>query len=344
MKKMIGLLFALVLVALVFAACATDDPADSGEAVVDDATVYEMILATGSAEETTVSQYCIKFKEYIDEHADGRVVVSVYPNAQLGSEREIIEGLQTGSVTMHVGTAAAQANFIPDLAIFDMAFAYKSAEHAREVIADPELLAILNEKYEAAGIKLMGITDGHFRELSSNIMIETPEDLNGLTLRTMDNKYHIAAWQAMGANPTPIPGSEIYVALQQGIVDAQENPLQSIYFDKYYEQQKYVTMTSHIHLTCPIIINLEFWNSLPADIQQLLNEAAAVAFDWSREFADAGLVESRELLEEAGIIFVDLTEEQRQAFADLAKTTWPLIEENVDPEVYEIYVNLLNAE
>ncbi len=344
MKRILSILIVLVMVSVVLVGCQSKAPAQTNADTQsgDNGKIYEMVLASGSAVESSVTQALLKYKEYVDEHSNGRIVVNVYPNSQLGGEREIVEGIQSGSITLHAGSSAPQVNFVPAAVIFDMPFCFPNIEKSREVLSNSRFLDVIGAKYEEAGMKLVAISDGGFRTLTANKPVKTPADLKGMSVRTMENKYHLATWKELGANPTPLAFNELYTALQQGTVDAQENPLELIASQKFYEQQDYVIMTNHVHHTTPIIMNLDFYNSLPEDLQRILDDAAEVSRKAALDYTDSNLESNRKKIEESGTAFIDLTSEELKVFADKAKNVWALIEKDCDPEVYNTFVKLLD--
>ena len=167
--------------------------------------------------------------------------------------------------------------------------------------------------------------------------------MNGVTLRTMENKYHMALWRDIGANPTPLAFNELYTALQQGTADGQENPIELIHSQKFYEQQKYVVYTNHILQTIVWIMNEGFYTSLPEDMKAIVDEGSKLAIAYANQFQDDNVANYIKTIGDYGVSFIELTPEERQAFADAAKPVLEMVEKDCDPEVYSAYMAAVEA-
>ncbi|MGB4437655.1 MAG: TRAP transporter substrate-binding protein [Sedimentibacter sp.] len=346
MKKILSLSLALIMVLSLFTGCSsgsttpTDKPAETPAG--GDGQVYKITLAHSTAEVTSLHHYATVFKEYVEANSNGKITVDIYPNSQLGGDREIIEGTQTGSVTMIGSSAAPQVNFVTAAVINDLPFVYADKSQARQVLSDPDFVTAISAEYEKSGFKFLNSSDQGFRTLTANKKVTTPEDMKGMTLRTMENKYHMAVWNAIGANPTPLAFNELYTALQQGTVDAQENPLELIYSQKFYEQQDFIIGTNHIFQTITWIMNLDFYNSLPDDLKAVVNDGAAKARDEANKYQDENIDKFTKEMQDYGVEMVELTPDQLSAFSEKAKGTWEMIEKDCAPAVYEAFMNALN--
>lgn len=144
----------------------------------------------------------------------------------------------------------------------------------------------ISKEYDKAGFKILGIGDQGFRVMSSNKKIGKLSDFKGIKIRTMENKYHIAYWKALNANPTPLPWGEVYLSLQQGTIAAQENPLEVIVAAKLYEQQKYAILTNHVLHSITITMSKKIYDKLPAEDKKIIETAAAETVKWGREQAN----------------------------------------------------------
>ena len=199
---------------------------------------YTIIAAHSTAETTSFNEIFQYFKTEIEAKSEGRIKVEIYPSAQLGADRELIEGVQLGDVTMSLHSTAPAVNFVDDVAVFDIPFLFPDKETARATMhVDSPFFEQLAQSQEEKGFKLLGLHDQGFRQLTTNgVKVESPSDLKGVRLRTMENPYHMETWRTLGANPTPLPFNEVYTALQQGTVDGQENPFELIISQRFYEQ------------------------------------------------------------------------------------------------------------
>ena len=344
MKKKLYALLSLVVVIGILAGCGgggtSDEPSGGGSTSGE---TYVITLTHATAETTSLHAGSEAFKEYVEEHSDGRILVNIYPNAQLGSDRETIEGVQTGEITMMSSSNAVQVNFVPDAVIFDMPFCFSDSETARATMADEAFTEAISAAYAAAGFHYMGVSDQGFRTLTANKEIRTPADCQGLTIRTMENKYHMATWEAIGANPTPLAFNELYTALQQGTVDAQENPIELICSQKFYEQQDYVISTNHILQSIVWIMNEDFYQSLPDDLKTVVDEASAYAVQAANEFQDENLAINTQTIKDYGVEFIELTPEEIAAFEDATSSIGDMIQADCSAEVYDAFTAAVEA-
>ena len=244
---------------------------------------------------------------------------------------------------MMLSSNAVHANFIADSIIFDMPFTYPNTEFARKVLNNPDFIEKITQVYAAEGFHYIGASDQGFRTLTCNKEVHSPADLNGITIRTMENKYHMAAWDNLGANPTPLAFNELYTALQQGTVDAQENPIELIYANKFYEQQDYVVNTNHIFQTIVWIMNEEFYQSLPDDLKQVVDGASSEGIAAACQYQDEHLEQFSQEIKNYGTQFVDLTDAQREEFVAATQAVRDMVKADCDAELYEIYMAAVEA-
>ena len=217
-------------------------------------------------------------KEYfvkpIEEGSQGRIKVELYPNAQLGGDREISEGVQMGTIQMAIPSSAPLAGFDKRVQVLELPYLFTTKQAAFEA-ADGILGEKLNSYLAAKGMLILGFQENGFRHVTNNRgPVRTPADLKGIKIRTMENPIHLAFFKAVGANPTPMSWGELYTALQQGTVDAQENPYAMIVDGKFYEVQKYVSETGHVFSFEVLIANKKFMDNLPADLNELVVKSA----------------------------------------------------------------------
>ena len=214
------------------------------------------------------------FVKEIEQGAKGKIKVELYPNAQLGGDREMSEAVQMGTLTMAIPSTSALAGFDKRIQALDLPYLFTTRENAFKAV-DGILGSKLNAIMAAKGIDILGYQENGFRHVTNNKRpIKSPADLKGLKIRTMENPMHIAFFKELGANPTPMSWGELYTALQQGTVDAQENPYAMIDDGKFYEVQKYVSETGHVFSFEVLIANKKFIDKLPADLRTLVLKAA----------------------------------------------------------------------
>lgn len=304
---------------------------------------YTITLTHAVAEDTSQQAGCLAFKEYVEENSEGKITVNIYPNSQMGGDREQIEGVQEGSITMMTCGSAAQANFVNSAIVFDGPFAFQTEEQMEKVFADQEFIDALSAEYDKAGFHMMGLSSLGFRVTTANKEIRVPEDVKGLTIRTMENKYHMSLWKNLGANPTPLAFNELYTALQQGTVEAQENPLELVYAQKFYEQQKYVIETRHLPQNLVWIMNKDYYDSLPDDLKAVVDEGAKKAVEGSISYYKENNAELEKKVTEAGVEIIDLTPEELAPFAEATASVWDEVKADCGETVYTAFMNALEA-
>jgi len=271
------------------------------------------------------------FKKYIESKSAGRIEVELYPNGQLGGDRQAIESVSIGTIEATIPAVAVLSNFQPKFQVFDLPFLFRSRAAAYKAL-DGDLGNTLSASLPK-GLKILVYAENGFRHITNNRgPIHSPADLKGLKIRTMENPVHMETFRTLGANPTPINFGELYTALQQGVVDAEENPIPLIYTSKFYEVQKYCSLTGHFYAATIIGINEGFFNSLPQDLQKIVQDGAVIYRDAQRKLSEQQDAEMLKKLKEAGMQVNDLTDEEKQVFIEATKP------------VYEKYKNIIGAD
>lgn len=255
------------------------------------------------------------FKKKAEELTKGKVKVEVYPNSQLYKDKEEMEALQLGAVQM---LAPSLAKFGPlgvkDFEVFDLPFIFNNYDDLHKVTQGPVGRQLL-DKLEPKGIKGLAYWDNGFKSFSANTPIKTPEDLKGKKLRIQSSKVLEEQMRELKAIPQVMPFSEVYQALQTGVVDGTENPISNFYTQKMQEVQKYMTITDHGYLGYAVIVNKKFWDELPADIRTQLETAMNEATIYANNIAKAQNDKDLEAVKASGKTEVTtLTPEQRAAF------------------------------
>lgn len=261
------------------------------------------------------------FKKEIEEKSGGRITVEIYPNAQLGSDRQAVEAVSMGSTEMTMSAMAVMSGFEEKVTVLDLPFLFKTKEAAYNAL-DGELGDKINEMLLKQNVKNLGYAEGGFRNITnSKRPIVKPEDLEGIKIRTQENPIHIASFKAFGANPTPMAFGELFTALQQKTVEGQENPINLIYASKFQEVQKYLSVTGHVYGTACLFINNDFFNSLPADLQDIVQKAADNTVDYQRQLCTEQDEEYLEELKKVMEVY-ELTPEEKQVFIDKAQVVY----------------------
>ena len=277
------------------------------------ASEFAMIAGTSTPDTHPYVLGMNKISELVKEKSGGAVTLDVFGNSQLGSERDLIEGLQLGSVQMTCVSTAPLSGFTDMFLVFDLPFLFETTKQARAVL-DSEVGAEILNSVEAQGLVGLAWFENGFRNVTNNKKpIEKPEDLKGMKIRTMENQMHMAAFQAMGADPTPMAMGEVFTALQQGTIDGQENPIPIIETNKFDEVQKYVSLTGHLYSPTPVFIAKDYFDALPAEYQTAVKEAAVEAAPYEREQIDAQTESGAKALEERGM---QINSPEKKAFQD----------------------------
>lgn len=246
---------------------------------------YAWVLATASPEDTVTGLFANRFAEEVEALSDGELKIQVYHNSILGGDTELIESVQCGDIPFVVQNTAPEVSYMPRLCLFDLPCVFSDLDELHEVLDDESFMSKVNEIYEDGGFYLLAMADQHFRVMSANTKIASMEDFKGIKIRTMENSYHLEFWADFGTNPSPMSFSELYTALEQHTVDAQENPYEVICSSKFYEVQDYVIETNHLPHLLALVTNNDFYNSLPENQRAIVDEAAAIAKEYAREQA-----------------------------------------------------------
>lgn len=340
MKKLIA--FALTLVmTMSLAACGGNNSASSGSgsstssAGGSDGETYTINIGHGGAESTAQQVGCLALKDYLE--ANGPFTVNVYPNNSMGNDDELCQMVQSGNLEMCLANSII-VNYVPDGVIYDLFYNFDDIEAVKaKYMEDENFLSVMREKYAEAGFYLGGYSVHGFRVATANKALTSPEELKGLTFRVMQNDYHIEAWQDMGATPTPFSFSELYTALQQKTIDAQENPIELIYAQKFYEQQTHITLTNHLQQTQQWLVSLDFYDSLSDENKAILDAGIQAACEAATSYALDNEATWTQEIQDYGCTIVELTDEQRQTFKDAVAPEWESVKAAVSPEVWEAY-------
>ncbi|MBQ6075006.1 MAG: DctP family TRAP transporter solute-binding subunit [Lachnospiraceae bacterium] len=310
MKKTVSLILVLALSVCMLAACggnsgtttaATTGGNAAATTTASEGKTYTLKIAHVMSEADPYHTGAQKFADLVTEKSGGRIKFEMYANAQLGGERDITEGVSMGTIECAVVTNAFCVNLSPDMGVLDFPYLFKSHEEAYRIL-DSEIGTELFATLEAHNIKGLAYMENGFRNLTLvDKTVTDPSEIKGYKIRTMETPVHLAAFNAAGANATPVAASELVTALQQGTVQGQENPLKSIYDYKFYEVSPYISMTEHFYSTANLIMNLNVWNSFSAEDQALIMECAKEATTVQREACAARNEEVKGLMLAEGV-------------------------------------------
>ena len=267
-----------------------------------------------------------RFKQLAEERSKGRVKVEVYPNSSLFKDAEEMEALQLGSVQM---LAPSVAKFGPlgvrEFEVFDLPYIFDSFDDLHKVTDGP-VGKVLFQKLEGKGITGLAFWDNGFKDMSANKPIRTPADYKGLKMRIQSSKVLGDQMKALGAIPQVMAFSEVYQALQTGVVDGTENPPSNFYTQKMHEVQKYLALTDHGVIEYAVIVNKKFWDGLPADVRTTLEGAMQDATKYANDIAKKENDDALEAVRKSGKTeIITLTAEQKAA---MKKALLPVHKEN----------------
>lgn len=277
----------------------------------------------------------VKFGEELSRLTEGRIAVEVFPNESLGKEIDLINGMQLGTVDMTI-TGESLQNWAPKAALLAVPYAYKSIEHMDEVASGDIGDQIKQQIIEKVKIRPIAHFARGPRNLTSNRPIKSPDDLNGLKMRVPNVPLFVDVWKSLGANPGPMAFSEVFTSLQNGTIEAQENPLALIRSANFNEVQGYVNLTQHVRSWIYLTIAESTWQKLNADDQAAVMEAAKLAQAYERELFEASLSEDRAYLESKGMQFVEV---DGPAFQAKAKSA---VLKNVNADIQDIVNDLFS--
>ena len=250
-------------------------------------------LGTTVNEQDSFQVAAVKFGELVKERTQGAYVVEIYPNASLGDERTMLEGMQMGTLDMGLITSGPFVNFVPEFGMLDMPFLFASNDQAYTIL-DGEIGQGILAKLDGAGLKGLAYAERGFRNLTnSKRPVIKAGDIKDLKIRVMENEVYTSSFRALGANAVPMAWTEVLTALQQGAVDGQENPVNVIHAFKLWESQKHLTMTRHAYAAAIFTMGKQLFDKLPADVQKIMKDSAQEAAVYERAWVAEN--ESRQL-------------------------------------------------
>lgn len=316
MKKRIFAISIVLILAIVLTACGGSSSQSStpsgGESGGGDQ-VVELVL--GGVTSDSAKEAVTFFAEKVAEYSNGTIKIKDFPDNQLGNDETRFEMTQTGECDISIGSTSSVAATYNDFYIYDVPFLFLNKKEVYDIGFNGEAGKQILNGLEELGLKGLAFWENGFRNLTTtNKEIKGIEDLKGLKIRTMENDIHLAAWKAMGANPTPMAFSELFTALQQGTVDGQENPIGIIVGNGFEEVQKYLVMTEHVYTPYYVVMNLDRYNSLSEKQKEALEKAMAEAtlyqYERSQYYEDISI----EDIEAAGCKVIKLTDEEKMPY------------------------------
>ena len=289
------------------------------------AQVIELKLGNTTPAAGNQSLVAEEFAKRVNQKLAGKVKVTVFNNSQLGNERELLQKLKIGTVDLSQ-PSTIMSTIAPEFGVFDMPYLLKDRAHVERFV-DKVFWTDLAPKSEAKGYKIIAVYENGIRHITNNKRpIDTPADLKGLKIRIPKGVWRQHMFEAYGAVPAPMEFSELFVALQSGVMDGQENPLPNIYGAKLNEVQKYLSITSHVYTPSFLTVGVDRWNKLPADIRGEIEKIAREVQPWALASGEKEDVEILEKLKKSGIL---VNTANRDAFVAASKAVYDLFDKDV---------------
>ncbi len=233
-----------------------------------------LTLGHGAAPSNPRHTVALKMAEWVEKESDGTLKIEVVPSETLGNDRQMAEAVSMGTLDLSINSQGPVASYNEKMSAIGMPFLFEKPDNAYAVL-DGKIGEELAEPLISQGIRVLSYWDNGFRHITNNVRpIQKPEDLKGLKIRTPEDEITLAIFRTLGANPAPLAFGELYLALQQGVFDGQENPVTNIYFSNLHEVQKFLSLSNHKYEMCPLIVSESVWNTLSEKHQSILREAA----------------------------------------------------------------------
>ncbi|WP_051533910.1 TRAP transporter substrate-binding protein [Desulfitibacter alkalitolerans] len=304
MLKKRNLVWILVLIiALVFTGCS--EKKDETQQT-DLGPTYNLKLGHNVTPGSAVDEGAKKFKEIVEAKTDGRITVEVFPSAQLGSEIDMVKNMGMGVIDIVIPGDGALGTYAPKFQGLVLPFLFDSIEHMDKVYAG-EIGKELDATFrETANSTILEVWHRGPRNLTANEAKLTPDDLRGMKLRVTTIPIIVSVWEALGANPTPIAFPELFISLQQGVVDGQENPLDLIYTSNFHEVQSHVMLTQHTYSPWFFMINVDLYDGFPDDLRQKFDEALAEATEFQKQLVRESEDMYLQLLKDKGMQVIEV--------------------------------------
>jgi tripartite ATP-independent transporter DctP family solute receptor len=317
LKRVIALLIVLIL-SISMVGCKNTS---SGQDSKVSGETYKIKIANWHAPDHPINVGLNKFKEIVEKKTDGKVTVQIFPNSQLGPEDTYIDSVKKGNVEMGI-TGTLMGRDVPMINIGEMPFLFRDWDHAKKVFSSPLGDEITNGLIEKAGVRnLAWVADG-FRVITSNKDISSFDKLNGMRLRVPNTPVYVEMAKGFGANPITMPFSEVFTALEQKVVDGQENPYATIRSSKIYEVQKYILESNHMFSPRLWIVNEQFFKSLPSEYQKIITDAAKEAADYEWQVSIEQEQKDKNFIESQGIKIIVPDESFKQKLIDSQKSMY----------------------
>lgn len=297
-------------------------------------------LAHGMNTSHPVHEAMVVMSDLVNEYSNGQLRMLVYPNQQLGTERELLELVQLGSIDITKVTSAVLENFVPEMRVFSLPYLFRDDEHANKVLEGEigKEILLAGEPYLLRGLTYYDAGSRSFYTKSTSIT--SPEDLEGLKIRVLESQMAVNMVEAMGGSPTPISFGELYTALQQGVVDGAENNLPSFHSTRHYEVARHLSIDEHTMLPDVLLMSTFSWNALNEQEQEWLQQAADSSAVYQKKIWAEAEVEALRIVQEDG---VEVNYPDKEPFMEATESIYESFR-NSDPEFYDLVQRIRNTE
>ena len=325
-NKMVLLLGCFVLMmSLVLTGCGGGSGKDAGKPADNSEKVYKIRLGHPMAPGNNVTLGYEKFKEIVEAKSNGRIQIEIYDSAILGSDRVTHESVQAGTLEMSSASTPNMANFNKDWMVWDLPYitSYENQQAIYDAIDNGKLGQHFIDISRKDGFEIIMFSEFGYRKMTTtNRPIRVPSDFAGLTLRTTDSPVEIAVANAIGANPVPVAWGEVFTALQQGTVNGQGNTFDLLYAAKHHEALKFAATTDHNYCMHILVMNVDYYNALPEDLQKIVKEAGQEALAWQRAITYENENKAKQRFIDSGIQVAELTAEEMEQWKKATRPVW----------------------
>lgn len=328
-KKSIFFFFSLAICFLL-AGCESGSESEAEE------NVLEINIAHGNQPEEPIGQMAEKWSELVEEESNGEVKLNIYPSSQLGSEKDVVEQAIMGNNVIIFTGYDFLMDYVPDAGIFTAPFLTEDIDSLLR-LTESDWFNSLEEDLHDKGIEIINTTTVYGeRQLMTNKLIESPQDLKGLKIRVPNNRMYIQTFEAFGASPTPMPLSDTYTSLQQGLIDGAENPLPVLEGSNTNEVTNYLTLTGHTRIISPWIAGSDFIESLPPEVTSMLKETGLEAAEYSQSILEEEEEEVLQNFEDQGIEINEIDHKEFEEEAESVYEAFPEWSDGLYETVSEI--------
>lgn len=336
MKKKLLVLSLIFVMVFTFAACGDNSSSESGDS--GEQIVIKFAGTVNDEHPITKAEY--KFAEILEELSGGTMVVENYPNGQLGSNREIYESMQNGSIQMAEAGAVILANFTDKFKFMQLPYLFNSAESVQAFLNSETGQQMFEDMATETGFRVLGCYENGWQAVTnSKHEIKTVDDMKGLKIRTQENDILLEIYGELGCNPMPMAFTELFTGMQQGTVDGQVNPILIAYTGGYDEVQDYCTDVNAVYDVASVAINEEFYQGLTDEQRGWVDEAVKQSVEWQLQ---ASLDASNEAEEKIDLEIHHLTDDERQTFIDASEGVYDWFKENVDEPNLDTYIEKIS--